>query len=112
MYRCDMKYMLLEMDRILRPDGYAIIRESSYLADAISTIAKGMRWSCNIENTEDNIEKERILICQKKLWYPSNQNSRWWLEQPEIERDFIQNIERSPIADPNSQGPRLLVHSL
>ncbi|PKH89675.1 hypothetical protein CRG98_049880, partial [Punica granatum] len=75
-HRCDMRYVLLEMDRILRPSGYAIIRESSSLADAASIIAKGMRWSCHKEKTEDNSEKERILICEKKLWYSSNQNSR------------------------------------
>ncbi|KAJ6342083.1 hypothetical protein OIU78_010093 [Salix suchowensis] len=74
--RCDMKNVLLEMDRILRPTGYAVIRESSYFVDAISTIAKGMRWSCRKENTEYGVEKEKILICQKKLWYSSNQSSR------------------------------------
>ncbi|KAG6780856.1 hypothetical protein POTOM_013735 [Populus tomentosa] len=75
-HRCDMKYVLLEMDRILRPAGYAIIRESSYFMDAISTIAGGMRWSCRGEDTEYGVEKERILICQKKLWHSSNQSSR------------------------------------
>ncbi|KAB5573793.1 hypothetical protein DKX38_000987 [Salix brachista] len=74
--QCDMKNVLLEMDRILRPTGYAVIRESSYFVDAISTIAKGMRWSCRKENTEYGVEKEKILICQKKLWYSSNQSSR------------------------------------
>ncbi|KAJ6833967.1 putative methyltransferase PMT21 [Iris pallida] len=43
-HRCEMKYVLLEMDRILRPNGYVIIRESYYFVDAIATIAKGMRW--------------------------------------------------------------------
>ena len=75
--RCDMKYVLLEMDRILRPNGYAIIRESSYFVDAVATIAKGMRWGCRKEETKYGIEKEKILICQKKIWYSSNQNSRW-----------------------------------
>ncbi|MED6184849.1 hypothetical protein PIB30_051409 [Stylosanthes scabra] len=70
-HRCDMKYVLLEMDRILRPTGYAIIRESSYFVDAISTIAKGMRWTCRKENTEYIREKEKVLICQKKLWQSS-----------------------------------------
>lgn len=77
LHRCDMKYVLLEMDRILRPAGYAIIRESSYFMDAISTIARGMRWSCRGEDTEYGVEKEKILICQKKLWHSSNQSSRW-----------------------------------
>ncbi|KAI3728250.1 hypothetical protein L6452_16883 [Arctium lappa] len=73
-HRCEMKYVLLEMDRILRPNGYTIIRESTYYLDAIGTIAKGLRWDCHVEATEDGSEKEKVLICQKKLWY-SQQNS-------------------------------------
>lgn len=69
-----MKHVLLEMDRILRPNGYAIIRESSYFVDAIATIAKGMKWGCHKESTEYDIETEKVLICQKKLWY-SKQSS-------------------------------------
>nr|CAD1821607.1 unnamed protein product [Ananas comosus var. bracteatus] len=53
--RCEMKYVLLEMDRILHPDGYAIIRESSYFIDSIVTYAKGMRWGCQKQDTEYNI---------------------------------------------------------
>ncbi|KAK4252654.1 hypothetical protein QN277_014399 [Acacia crassicarpa] len=74
-HRCEMKYVMLEMDRILRPKGYAIIRESSYFVDAIATMAEGMRWQCRQENTEYDIETEKILICQKKLWYASSSSS-------------------------------------
>ncbi|KAK1375074.1 Methyltransferase [Heracleum sosnowskyi] len=73
-HRCDMKFVLLEMDRILRPNGYAIIRESSFYTDAVATLAKGMKWSCRKEDTEYGVEKEKLLICQKKLWY-SKQSS-------------------------------------
>ncbi|KAL1834359.1 hypothetical protein ACET3Z_004010 [Daucus carota] len=73
-HRCDMKFVLLEMDRILRPNGYAIIRESVYYTDAITTMAKGMKWSCRQEDNEYGVEKEKVLICQKKLWY-SKQSS-------------------------------------
>ncbi|KAL2547961.1 putative methyltransferase PMT20 [Forsythia ovata] len=75
-HRCEMKYVLLEMDRILRPNGYAIIRETSYFVDAVATMANGMRWGCRKEDTENGVEKEKILICQKKLWYSSKQSSR------------------------------------
>jgi len=75
-HRCEMKYVLLEMDRILRPNGYAIIRESNYFVDSVATIAKGIRWGCRKEDTEYGVDKERILICQKKLWYSSKQSSR------------------------------------
>ncbi|XP_073131805.1 probable methyltransferase PMT20 [Henckelia pumila] len=74
-HRCEMKYVLLEMDRILRPNGYALIRESSYLVDAVAALAKGMRWGCRKEDTEYAVESEKILICQKKLWY-SKKSSR------------------------------------
>ncbi|WOG90011.1 hypothetical protein DCAR_0209252 [Daucus carota subsp. sativus] len=73
-HRCDMKFVLLEMDRILRPNGYAIIRESSFYTDAVATVAKGMKWSCRKEDTEYGVEKEKLLVCQKKLWY-SKQSS-------------------------------------
>lgn len=75
-HRCDMKFVLLEMDRILRPNGYVIMRESSYFIEAIATIAKGMRWGCRKEDTEYGIEKEKLLVCQKKLWYSSSKSSR------------------------------------
>ncbi|XP_074588192.1 putative methyltransferase PMT21 [Curcuma longa] len=68
-HRCDMKYVLLEMDRILRPQGYAMIRESTYFIDAISTIAEGMRWKCNKHDTEYDEAGEKLLVCQKNLWF-------------------------------------------
>lgn len=77
-----MKFMMLEMDRILRPGGRVIIREASYFADAVATIGKGMRWICHKENTEYDAEKEKIVICQKKLWQPSNSGSRWQTHEP------------------------------
>ncbi|KAI4372182.1 hypothetical protein MLD38_010448 [Melastoma candidum] len=72
-HRCEVKYVLLEMDRILRPTGHAIIRESAQFADSIVGIAEGMRWSCQKNVAEDVIgtEKEMVLICQKKLWFSS-----------------------------------------
>ncbi|KAH0941351.1 hypothetical protein HID58_000988 [Brassica napus] len=70
--RCEMKYVMLEMDRILRPNGYAIIRESSYFADTIASVAKELRWSCRKEKTESESESEKLLICQKKLWLLEN----------------------------------------
>ncbi|KAG6791933.1 hypothetical protein POTOM_001068 [Populus tomentosa] len=52
---------------LLHLDGLFTAESHSYFVDAISTIAKGMRWSCRKEGTEYGVEKEKILICQKKL---------------------------------------------
>lgn len=103
-YRCEMKYLLLEMDRIIRPEGYVIIRESNYFLDAISTIAKGMRWDCSKHSTEYNIEKEKLLICQKKLWHAKHRRQwerefwSWLVEVLKIELNctgYIQYIKFS-----------------
>ncbi|XP_078445656.1 putative methyltransferase PMT20 [Wolffia australiana] len=69
-HRCEMKLVMLEMDRIVRPGGYVVIRESSYFVDAIATLAQGLRWGCRANRTEyAAVEKEKLLICQKKIWY-------------------------------------------
>ncbi|XP_019182194.1 PREDICTED: probable methyltransferase PMT21 isoform X2 [Ipomoea nil] len=74
-HRCEMKYVLLEMDRILRPKGYALIREARQFVDTIAAIAKKMRWACHTEDTEDGVRTEKVLICQKDLWHSSKQSS-------------------------------------
>ena len=76
--RCEMKYVLLEMDRILRPTGYVIMRESPHFVNSVSNLAKGMRWSCQKRDTKDaRNEKEKLLICQKKNWRSSEAASEW-----------------------------------
>lgn len=88
--RCDMEYVLLEMDLILRLNGYVIIHESNYFLDAISTISKGMKWGCQKHNNEYYMHKEKILICQKRLWHSTDGNQwnkieirnrllHWWI---------------------------------
>ncbi|KAH9320963.1 hypothetical protein KI387_015602 [Taxus chinensis] len=72
--RCEMKYVLLEMDRILRPTGYVIMRESPHFVNSVNNLATGMRWNCQKKDTEyGENAKERLLICQKKDWRSSNE---------------------------------------
>lgn len=71
-HRCEMKIVLLEMDRILRPTGFVIMRESPHFVNSVYNQAKGMRWDCQKKDTENGEnEKEKILICQKKNWRSS-----------------------------------------
>ena len=64
-----MKYVLLEMDRILRPEGYVIVRDAPNFIDDVSTLGEAMRWKCKKHATEkaDN-SAEQILVCQKTFW--------------------------------------------
>jgi len=72
-HRCEMKYVLLEMDRILRPTGYVIMRESPHFVNSVKNLATGMRWNCHQRDTEDAKNgDEKLLICQKTDWRSSN----------------------------------------
>nr|ABR18250.1 unknown [Picea sitchensis] len=67
-----MKYVLLEMDRILRPTGYVIMRESPHFVNSVYNLASGMRWNCHKRDTKDaKNDEEKLLICQKKDWRSS-----------------------------------------
>eukprot|EP00249_Psilotum_nudum_P001994 c14801_g1_i3 orf=431-2257(+) len=71
-HRCEMKYVLLEMDRILRPAGYVIIRDFPSFIESVHALGEAMRWKCMENQTEmDDHGKERILICQKDIWKSS-----------------------------------------
>jgi hypothetical protein len=71
-----MKYVLLEMDRILRPEGYVIMRDApNYLTNA-AALGEAMRWECQKHSTEkQEDDKEQLLICQKTFWRSSEDHS-------------------------------------
>lgn len=66
-HRCEKRYVMLEMDRILRPNGYVIIREVEPFVDDASKIAKELKWSCHKYKSQSKDEKEKVLVCQKML---------------------------------------------
>lgn len=67
--RCEMKDMMLEMDRILRPGGLVIIRDGYSYLEQSETLAKAMRWKCTRYDTELGPEDSNGLsICQKEFW--------------------------------------------
>lgn len=68
-HRCEMKFVLLEMDRILRPEGYVIMRDAPNFVESAHALGQAMRWSCKVHPTEKPTnEKEQLLICQKSFW--------------------------------------------
>ena len=68
-YRCDMTRIVLEMDRILRPGGTALIRDFTDVVQDIETIAKSARWKTRIMETENGpYGEDKLLICTKILW--------------------------------------------
>ena len=64
--RCDTTYILLEMDRILRPEGTMIIRDMVEVLTKVRAITDGMRWKSQIMDHESGpFNPEKILVAVK-----------------------------------------------
>ncbi|XP_057968013.1 probable methyltransferase PMT18 [Malania oleifera] len=67
--RCDITYILLEMDRILRPEGTVIFRDVVEVLVKIKSITEGMRWKSQIMDHESGpFNPEKILVAVKSYW--------------------------------------------
>lgn len=66
---CSIEDIMLEMDRIIRPQGFIIIRDEESIVSKIKDIAPKFIWDVE-EHMLENEEKrmEPVLICRKKFW--------------------------------------------
>ncbi|CAL9230264.1 unnamed protein product [Arabidopsis halleri] len=78
---CSFEDLLIEMDRILRPEGFVIIRDTtdniSYIKKYL-TLLKWDKWSTETTPKGDSLstKDDRVLIARKKLWsVPANSAS-------------------------------------
>lgn len=71
-----MEDILLEMDRILRPEGSVIFRDDVDVLNNVRKIAAGMRWDTKMVDHEDGpLVSEKILVAVKQYWVGSGGNS-------------------------------------
>ncbi|KAJ1272470.1 hypothetical protein BS78_06G204000 [Paspalum vaginatum] len=67
--RCDLFDVMLEMDRILRPEGTAIIRGSPDVIDKAVQVAQSIRWKTQVHDSEPESDStEKILVATKTFW--------------------------------------------
>ncbi|KAF5743555.1 methyltransferase PMT15 isoform X1 [Tripterygium wilfordii] len=67
--RCEMEDILLEMDRILRPEGSVIFRDDVDVLVRMKRIADGMKWESQIVDHEDGPhQREKLLFAVKSYW--------------------------------------------
>ncbi|OAY73322.1 putative methyltransferase PMT13 [Ananas comosus] len=67
--RCHLVDLMVEMDRMLRPEGTAIIRDSSEVIDKVARIAHAIRWNIQIHESEpESRSGEKILVATKIFW--------------------------------------------
>eukprot|EP00250_Pteridium_aquilinum_P020778 c24944_g3_i2 orf=528-2675(+) len=64
---CSLSNLLLEMDRILRPEGWVLLRDSVELIEEARLAASQMRWEARTIEVDGN-EDLRLLVCQKVFW--------------------------------------------
>ncbi|KAK9056206.1 hypothetical protein SSX86_027296 [Deinandra increscens subsp. villosa] len=67
--RCEMEDILLEMDRILRPQGSVIIRDDVDLLVNAKNIADELQWETRlVDHEEGPLVREKLLIATKQYW--------------------------------------------
>lgn len=59
--------IVAEMDRILRPGGWVIIRDKVEILNSIEAILSSLHWEIRMKYGND---KEGLLSAQKATWRP------------------------------------------
>ncbi|XP_068327051.1 probable methyltransferase PMT14 [Pyrus communis] len=73
---CKLEDILLEMDRILRPEGTVIFRDEVDVLNKVRKIVGGIRWDAKIMDHEDGpLVPEKILVVVKQYWVAGSGNS-------------------------------------
>ncbi|KAK1307918.1 putative pectin methyltransferase QUA2 [Acorus calamus] len=65
--KCSFADILLEIDRLLRPEGWVILRDRTPLIEAVRSVTTQLRWDARIVELENNND-ERLLVCQKPFF--------------------------------------------
>lgn len=74
--KCNAEDILLEMDRILRPEGTVIIRDQANVLIKVKRIVGGMRWNTRMVDHEDGpLVSEKVLLAVKKYWVAGENNA-------------------------------------
>ncbi|KAI4354987.1 hypothetical protein L6164_003806 [Bauhinia variegata] len=67
--RCNLVDLMVEIDRMLRPEGTVVVRDSPEVIDKVARVARAVRWIASIHDKEpESHSKEKILVATKTLW--------------------------------------------
>ena len=67
--RCHFVDVMVEMDRILRPEGTVVVRDSPEVIDKVNRVAHAIRWTTSIHEKEpESNGREKILVATKTSW--------------------------------------------
>ena len=72
---CSPEDLLIEMDRILRPKGFIIVRDKRSVVLLIKKFLPALHWEkvaiSGVEQGPDQGKDDAVLIIQKKIWLTS-----------------------------------------
>uniref|UniRef100_A0A0E0KX96 Methyltransferase n=1 Tax=Oryza punctata TaxID=4537 RepID=A0A0E0KX96_ORYPU len=71
--RCKLVGVMVEVDRILRPEGRLIVRDSMETIHEVEFMAKSLHWEVSKSYSQDN---EGLLFVQKAMWRPKEVESK------------------------------------
>ncbi|KAF3441279.1 hypothetical protein FNV43_RR15192 [Rhamnella rubrinervis] len=67
--RCNLVDLMVEMDRMLRPEGTVVVRDSPEVIDKVGRIAGAVRWAYTVHEKEpESHGREKILVATKTFW--------------------------------------------
>nr|CAD1826909.1 unnamed protein product [Ananas comosus var. bracteatus] len=66
-HRCSMLDIFLEVDRILRPEGWVILRDTASLMEAARSTITQLKWDARMIDLDINSD-EKLLVCQKPFF--------------------------------------------
>ncbi|KAL3844764.1 hypothetical protein ACJIZ3_002167 [Penstemon smallii] len=70
--KCNIMALVTEADRILRPDGKIIVRDTVEIINELENIFKSMKWDVRMTYSKD---KEGLLCAQKTMWRPKEEET-------------------------------------
>lgn len=65
--RCKFEAVVAEVDRILRPEGKLIVRDTAEIINELESLVKSMQWEVRMTYSKDT---EGFLCVQKSMWRP------------------------------------------
>nr|CAD1826338.1 unnamed protein product [Ananas comosus var. bracteatus] len=66
-HRCSMLDIFLEVDRILRPEGWVILRDTASLIEAARSVTAQLKWDARMIDLDISSD-EKLLVCQKPFF--------------------------------------------
>lgn len=67
--RCHLVDLMVEMDRILRPEGTVVVRDTPEGIEKVGRIARAIRWKFNVyEGEPESRGGEKVLVATKTFW--------------------------------------------